>query len=122
VLLVEDDDAVRRAARRMLEKSGFSVIEAEDGRDGLAVASSHEGEIDVVVTDLMMPRMNGGEFAEALAQSHPSLRVVFTSGYTDDAVVRRGLVNATHAFVQKPFTGDKLVRTITALMDGTPLN
>ena len=118
VLLVEDDEAVRRATRRMLEKAGFKVIEACDGENGLAVASNYSGEINVVVTDLMMPRMNGGDFAHALAETHPELRVVFTSGYTDEAVLRRQLVTATHAFVQKPFTGDQLVRTITGLIDG----
>ena len=118
VLLVEDDEAVRRATRRMLEKAGFKVVEACDGENGLAVASNYSGEIDVVVTDLMMPRMNGGDFAHALAETHPELRVVFTSGYTDEAVLRRQLVTATHAFVQKPFTGDQLVRTITGLIDG----
>jgi PAS domain S-box-containing protein len=121
ILLVEDDVAVRRAARRMLEKSGFTVIEAQDGEHGLSVASSHLGEIDVVVTDLMMPRMNGGDFALRLAETRPTSRVVFTSGYTDDSVLRRRLVDTTHAFVQKPFTGDQLVRTITSLLDGTAL-
>lgn len=116
VLLVEDDTAVRRAARRMLEKVGFSVIEAQDGEEGLSVASEYQGEITVVVTDLMMPRMNGGDFARALAVSRPGSRIVFTSGYTDDAVLRKRLVTSTHAFVQKPFTGDQLVRTITSVL------
>jgi two-component system cell cycle sensor histidine kinase/response regulator CckA len=116
VLLVEDDSAVRRAARRMLEKVGFSVIEAQDGEEGLSVALGYDGEISVVVTDLMMPRMNGGDFARALSASRPESRIVFTSGYTDDAVLRKRLVTSTHAFVQKPFTGDQLVRTITSVL------
>lgn len=116
VLLVEDDSAVRRAARRMLEKVGFSVIEAQDGEEGLSVASGYDGEIAVVVTDLMMPKMNGGDFARALAASRPGSRIVFTSGYTDDAVLRKRLVASTHTFVQKPFTGDQLVRTITSVL------
>ncbi|HSU97353.1 MAG TPA: PAS domain S-box protein, partial [Gemmatimonadaceae bacterium] len=116
VLLVEDDTAVRRAARRMLERVGFRVIEAQDGEEGLSVAAGYDGEITVVVTDLMMPRMNGGDFARALAVSRPGSRIVFTSGYTDDAVLRKRLVTSTHAFVQKPFTGDQLVRTITSVL------
>jgi PAS domain S-box-containing protein len=119
ILLVEDDGAVRRATRRMLEKAGFTVIEAEDGEHGLSVASMYKGIIDVVVTDLMMPRMNGGDFAAALAETRPGSRVVYTSGYTDDSVLRQRLVDETHAFVQKPFTGDKLVRTIMALLNST---
>jgi CheY-like chemotaxis protein len=117
VLLVEDDMAVRRAARRMLEKVGFNVIEAQDGEEGLSIATGYDGEITVVVTDLMMPRMNGGDFARALSSQRPDSRIVFTSGYTDDSVLRRRLVDTTHAFVQKPFTGDQLVRTITSLLD-----
>jgi two-component system, cell cycle sensor histidine kinase and response regulator CckA len=117
VLLVEDDDAVRRATRRLLERIGFSVLEASDGEAGLSVASNYGGEIDVVVTDIMMPRMNGGDFARALALTHPDLRVVFTSGYTDDAVLRRGLVSTSHAFVQKPFTSEQLARAIAGLLD-----
>lgn len=121
VLLVEDDSAVRRAARRMLEKVGFSVIEAQDGEEGLSVAAGYDGEISVVVTDLMMPRMNGGEFARILATTRPGSRIVFTSGYTDDAVLRKRLVSSTHSFVQKPFTGDQLVRTITSVLaDSAP--
>jgi two-component system, cell cycle sensor histidine kinase and response regulator CckA len=92
------------------------VIEAQDGEEGLSVASGYDGEITVVVTDLMMPRMNGGDFARALALSRPESRIVFTSGYTDDAVLRKRLVTSTHAFVQKPFTGDQLVRTITSVL------
>jgi CheY-like chemotaxis protein len=116
VLLVEDDDAVRLAVRRMLEKFGFQILEAKDGEDGVRVAKAHEGHIDVLVTDLMMPRMDGRTLARALAVSRPDMRVVFTSGYTDDAVVRRGLVDSAHAFVQKPFTGEQLAHTISGLI------
>ncbi|MEP6495894.1 MAG: PAS domain S-box protein [bacterium] len=114
-LLVEDDDAVRRAVRRMLERLGYSVLEASDGETGLSVATGYAGTIDVVITDLMMPRMNGGDFAAALAKTHPSLRVVFASGYTDDTVVRRGLLTDEHLFLQKPFTADQLAQAISKL-------
>ena len=100
----------------MLEKVGFSVIEASDGEAGLAVAKSHDGQIDVVVTDLMMPRMDGRELATALSNVLPHVHIVFTSGYTDDAVLRRGLVGSDHAFLQKPFTGEQLAHTISALI------
>jgi CheY-like chemotaxis protein len=116
VLLVEDDDDVRRATRRVLESLGYRVIEASNGEEGLASASTHAGAIDVVVTDLMMPKMNGGDLARALARSHPTLRIVFTSGYTDDAVLRRRLVDAAHTFIQKPFTGMQLATAITELL------
>ena len=116
VLLVEDDDAVRLAVRRMLEKLGFRILEAKDGAEGVEVSRDYAGHIDVLVTDLMMPKMDGKTLASTLAVSRPEMRVVFTSGYTDDAVVRRGLVDSSHAFVQKPFTGEQLVNTISGLM------
>jgi len=114
-LLVEDDDSVRRAVRRMLERIGYSVLEAPDGETGLSVAAGYQGTIDIVITDLMMPRMNGGDFAAALAKTHPTLRVVFASGYTDDTVVRRGLLTEEHVFLQKPFTAEQLAQAIAKL-------
>ena len=107
-LLVEDDARVRRAVRRMLERIGLDVIEAADGEAGLAMAAAHAGTIDVVVTDLMMPRLGGGAFAKRLAMSRPNVPVVFTSGYTDDAAFRRGLLESEYTFVQKPFTREHL--------------
>ncbi|MEP6618054.1 MAG: ATP-binding protein [bacterium] len=115
VLLVEDDAAVRRGVRGMLARHGYIVLEASDGESGLAIAASHGTAINVVVTDLMMPGMNGREFATALTLTHPALRVVFTSGYTDDEVIRRGLVEQGRTFLQKPFTAEQLVKAIDAL-------
>ncbi|HEY2164477.1 MAG TPA: ATP-binding protein, partial [Gemmatimonadaceae bacterium] len=102
-LLVEDDARVRRAVRRMLERIGFDVLEGPDGEAGLGVAAGHDGPIDVVVTDLMMPRLGGGAFARRLVLSRPNVPVVFMSGYTDDAAFRRGLLESEYTFVQKPF-------------------
>jgi hypothetical protein len=119
VLLVEDEDTVRRAVRRMLERSGYTVVEAANGQDGLDVAATHAGTIDAVVTDLMMPGMDGRTFSERLRTTHPDIRVVFTSGYTDDAVIRRGIVDASHRFLQKPFTRDQLARAVHAVLEGS---
>ncbi len=118
VLLVEDDEPVRRAVRSMLERHGHRTIEAADGEQGLAIASSYDGTLDAVVTDLMMPKMNGRVFATELEKTRPGLPVVFTSGYTDDTVLRRGLIGTRHTFLQKPFTGDQLARAI-ATVTGT---
>jgi CheY-like chemotaxis protein len=120
VLLVEDDERVRRAVRRMLERVGYEVLEAIDGEAGLALAKSYEGRIDVVVTDLMMPRMDGRTLAAALSTVLPRAHIVFTSGYTDDAVLRRGLVESAQPFLQKPFTGEQLAHTISALINSEP--
>ncbi|MGH7523966.1 MAG: ATP-binding protein [Gemmatimonadales bacterium] len=112
VLLVEDEAAVRLAARRMLERSGYRVVEAADGQAALTVAAGHDGPIHAVVTDLMMPGMDGRTFADRLHASQPGVPVIFTSGYTDDAVIRRGIVNSSHTFLQKPFTRDQLTSAV----------
>jgi two-component system, cell cycle sensor histidine kinase and response regulator CckA len=117
VLLVEDEHAVRTAVRRMLERTGYQVLEAEDAAAGIRIAADRAGTIDIVVTDLMMPGMSGSEFASKLAEIHPGLRVVLTSGYTDDAVLRRGLLGAAHAFLQKPFTSEQLSNVIGDLIE-----
>jgi two-component system cell cycle sensor histidine kinase/response regulator CckA len=117
ILLVEDDDAVRQAVQRMLARVGFEVLEAHDGEEAIAISKARREHIDVLVTDLMMPKMDGRALANALSVSRPEMRVVFTSGYTDDAVLRRGLVDSAHAFVQKPFTGEQLAHTISTLID-----
>ncbi|HEY4319917.1 MAG TPA: response regulator [Gemmatimonadales bacterium] len=117
VLLVEDDDAVRRATRKMLERTGYSVLEAADGKAGLAVAAQHRQRIDLVVTDLMMPGMDGHAFAQALQADYPDLQVIFTSGYTDDAVVRRGLIDSSQTFLQKPFTIRDITGVIRSVLD-----
>ena len=120
VLLVEDDPSVRRAVRRMLERFGYDVLEAADGEAGLELAKHSDRPIDVVVTDLMMPKMDGRALAQSLSNVLPKAHIVFTSGYTDDAVLRRGLVESAHAFLQKPFTGDQLAHTISALINNEP--
>jgi two-component system, cell cycle sensor histidine kinase and response regulator CckA len=117
VLLVEDDAAVRVAVRRMLEKAGYTIVEAADGEIGLELAKNSTVPIDVVVTDLMMPKMDGRALATALQTVLPKVHMVFTSGYTDDVVLRRGMVESAHAFLQKPFTGEQLVHTISTLLN-----
>jgi len=116
ILLVEDEDSVRRTIKRTLERAGYDVLEASDGEKALAVAGHHTEPIDLVVTDVMMPGMNGREFADALLQTHPGVGVVFMSGYTDETVSQRGLVDSTRMFLQKPFTGDQLLSAIRDLI------
>jgi two-component system cell cycle sensor histidine kinase/response regulator CckA len=115
ILLVEDQDAVRRSVRRTLEARGYTVLEANSGEAGLRLASAFEGRIDVLVTDIMMPGMNGRTFADKLLEARPNTHVLFMSGYTDDSVNRNELMDETHAFLQKPFTGDGLVNAIESL-------
>ena len=92
------------------------VLDAGNGEKALAVAEQCTEPIDVVVTDVMMPGMNGREFADEILRAHPGLGVVFMSGYTDETVSQRGLVDSTRTFLQKPFTGDQLLRAIRDLI------
>ena len=115
VLLVEDEDAVRALARRILERQGYTVLDACNGRDAVAVAA-RGGRIDLVLTDVVMPEMNGRALAEALAVSRPSLPVLYMSGYTDDEIVRRGLLDTSSGLLQKPFTADSLARAVRSAL------
>jgi PAS domain S-box-containing protein len=117
VLLVEDEPSVRQSIRRMLERFGYAILEATDGESGIAVAEQRGDDIDIVLTDLMMPGMNGRAFADKLGALRSDLPVIFMSGYTDDTVNRRGLVDTNHAFLQKPFNSQQLVRTIHDLLN-----
>jgi two-component system, cell cycle sensor histidine kinase and response regulator CckA len=117
MLLVEDDPAVRKLSRRILERAGYKVLEAESGREALELARHANGGIPLVVTDLVMPDMSGTELAAELAALYPEIRVLFMSGYTDDAVVRHGLLAVGRAFIQKPFTPDALTRKVRETLD-----
>jgi two-component system cell cycle sensor histidine kinase/response regulator CckA len=103
VLLVEDQDELRRLLRRTLETHGYKVLEAANGQAALAVGRNYAGTIDAVVTDVVMPSMGGRELVEKLRTKQPDVRVLYISGHTDDAVVRHGVIDASHAFLQKPF-------------------
>ncbi|WP_439631777.1 response regulator [Gemmata sp.] len=117
LLLVEDEPAVRRFARRSLEALGYAVLEAGNGAEALRAADAHAGPIHLLVTDVVMPEMGGRDLAEAVRGRRPEARVLFVSGYTDDAVVRNGVVQATDAFLQKPFSPVALARKVRATLD-----
>jgi PAS domain S-box-containing protein len=116
VLLVEDEEAVRDLAKRVLESSGYTVIDAGDGVAALDIADRHTGPIDVVVTDLVMPRMGGRQLADALLVRRPNTRVIFMSGYSDEAVGRQGVSDSVE-FLQKPFSPFVLVRKVRDVLD-----
>lgn len=117
ILLVEDEDNVRGLARRVLEKCGYVVLECRDGVEALEMARRHPIAIDLLVTDVVMPRMGGRELAEKAAVIHPGLNVLFLSGYTDDDVMRHGIQEAEVAFLQKPFTSAVLAAKVREVLD-----
>ena len=118
VLLVEDAAPVRSLARKGLQGYGYQVLEAADGPAALELSARHPGEIDILVTDVVMPGMSGRELAERLAPARPGMRVLYTSGYTDDAMVHQGVLRSGVAFLQKPFVPETLARKVREVLDG----
>jgi CheY-like chemotaxis protein len=112
VLLVEDEESVRQLVRETLEAKGYKVLEAEHGEAALAMASGHHGPIDILITDVVMPGMSGRELAKQLCASDPEMKVLFLSGYTEDAIVHQGVLEPGTAFLQKPFTLQMLSRKV----------
>ncbi|MGH9719323.1 MAG: PAS domain-containing protein [Bryobacteraceae bacterium] len=117
ILLVEDEPALRKLVRQMLTRLGYTVIEADCGAAALRVAADHDGSIDLLLTDVVMPGMNGRELATRLTDEHTGIRVLFMSGYTDDAIVHHGVLEREVPFLQKPFTPDALANKIRALLE-----
>jgi signal transduction histidine kinase len=112
VLLVEDEEGVRRLARLSLERHGYTVLEANSGREAIELADAYKGRIEVLLTDVVMPEINGREVSERLLARRPDLKVLFMSGYNDDAVVRHGVVGSPAAFLQKPFDSRTLATKV----------
>ena len=117
VLLVEDVPAVRDVVHRVLAGSGYTVLDAVDGPSALARAASHRGPLHLLLTDVVLPGLSGRELAEQLKPSRPELKILFTSGYTDDAVTRRGVFGSDVSFMQKPFTPETLARRVREVLD-----
>jgi len=118
LLVVEDEPSVRHLARRILAAQGYQVLTASNGQDGLHVARDHKGSpIRLVITDVIMPLMGGKVMAEWLKATYPDIKVLFTSGYTDDAVAKNSFFEPGMAFLSKPYTPATLVRKVRAMLD-----
>ena len=117
ILLVEDEEAVRGLTSRILERQGYRVIAAQHGKEAMDIATKEEGKIDLVLTDIVMPGMNGRGLVERLAGIRPRIKSLYMSGYTDDDIVRRGFVEPSKSFLQKPFTSEALLRTVRKVLD-----
>jgi CheY-like chemotaxis protein len=117
ILLVEDALRVRAVVREILEMSGYHVLEARHGAEAIEISERHRGPIHLMVTDVVMPHMSGGELAQRLQPVRPDMRVLYMSGYTDDAIVRHGVLGAGMAFLSKPFTPDALALKVREVLD-----
>jgi two-component system cell cycle sensor histidine kinase/response regulator CckA len=118
ILVAEDEPAVRALTCRILRKRGYHVLEAKDGTEAVEVASSYEGTINLLVTDVIMPNVGGRELSERLARMRPQVKVLFMSGYTDDQLLQRGVLQSGSGnFLEKPFTPDALARKVREVLD-----
>jgi len=117
VLVAEDVTAVRAVTREMLRRYGYTVLEAADGATALEVAANFKEPIHLLLTDVVMPDLNGRDLAARLQAARADLKVLFMSGYTDDAVVRHGILQQGIAYLQKPFTPESLARKVRTVLD-----
>jgi len=117
ILLVEDEEIVRNLTREILEMNGYRVLVAVNGEEACRICMDPVGKIDLVITDVVMPQMSGRELAERVAMMRPETRVLYISGYTDDAVVRHGVLEKDMPFLQKPFTPDSLGQKIRDILE-----
>ncbi len=120
ILVVEDEARVRELVSRVLRSSGYTVLEATNGPEALRLYTHQNGSIQLLLTDVVMPGMNGRVLADHLKAGQPGLKVIFMSGYTDDAIIHHGVLDAGAIFIQKPFTTDMLIRRVRETLDKRP--
>ncbi|HEV2444560.1 MAG TPA: ATP-binding protein, partial [Candidatus Sulfopaludibacter sp.] len=117
ILLVEDDEMVRRLVRETLEREGYKILEAQDSEDARRMAEQYEGAIPLMITDVVMPKVNGRDLARQLVRRRPEMKVLYMSGYTDGAIVNSGLLQKDVAFLQKPFTPSSLAEMVRLVLE-----
>jgi two-component system, cell cycle sensor histidine kinase and response regulator CckA len=117
VLLVEDEDIVRNLCVRILERLGYKVLQARNGAEAIVLVQGYGDRIDLLLTDVVMPGMNGAELARQLVLDHPERKVLFTSGYTDNAIVRHGILKEGVSFIGKPYTPSALAKKVRGVLD-----
>ena len=117
ILFVEDEDVVRGLARKILMQAGYNVLDAKGGDEAIRLCHAHAGPIDLLLTDVVMPEISGKEVADRLLELRPSIRVLFMSGYTDEAIVQHGVLDANVKFIQKPFTWIALTKKVREVLN-----
>ena len=117
ILLAEDSVSLREMAREYLESVGYVVLEAASGREALQKAKEFDGPIHLLLTDIVMPEMSGPELARHMTELRPEIKIIFTSGYTNDAIARQGVLDPAVAFIQKPYRPKALARKIQEVLD-----
>jgi len=120
LLLVEDDESVRRLMQRSLVARGYHVLEATSAETALSLSGARAGRVDLLITDVVLTGVSGRDLAAALVSTRPAMKVLYVSGYTEDTVVQHGVLTAAGAFLPKPFTPDALARKVREILDGGP--
>ena len=117
VLIVEDDDSLRKLAHKALQQHGYRVLTAENGEDALRVGEAHDGSIDLLLTDVIMPKMSGKDVVKRLQPLYPHMKVIYMSGYTDNAIFHHGVLEPELNFFEKPFTPEELARKVREILN-----
>jgi CheY-like chemotaxis protein len=117
ILIVEDEGEVRKLISKMLETQGYRILETSNGEDALLVCERRNGPIHLMLVDVIMPGMSGSELAKVLKPLYPEIKILYMSGYTDDAIVRHGFVEKGVNYIQKPFTMERLARKVREVLD-----
>lgn len=119
LLVVDDEEAVRKLACKILQRNGYTVMEARHGIEALLICARYDGPIHLLLTDVVMPQMSGPVLAERLAAGRPEMKVLYMSGYAHSALVHHGMLDPDTAFLQKPFTPDDMARKVCQILDGS---
>jgi CheY-like chemotaxis protein len=120
LLIVENETAIRNLLQMALRKNGYTVLAAESGREALELVRVHAGPLDLLITDVMMPDMDGPELVRQLTTIRPETRTLFMSGYLDDALGEHGILPANVNFIQKPFSPRVIAQKVRDILDGAP--
>ena len=116
ILVVEDEQMLRSLISRLLRKNGYKVFEAADGQDAANFIEEYDSHVDLLITDVVMPRMNGRKLAEIASLKHDKIRILFMSGYADDTLMQHGVFDRSQSYIQKPFSAEALCLRVREIL------